>query len=58
MNRETESFGYTESTALLTALDWTGLDWSGLDQMGLGLHQMRVGIRGCVWSELEGVGLG
>lgn len=27
MNREAESFVYTESTALLTALDWIGLDW-------------------------------
>lgn len=29
MNREAESFVYTESTALLTALDWTGLVWTG-----------------------------
>lgn len=31
MNREAESLMYTESTALLTALDWTGLDWVGWD---------------------------
>ncbi|KAM7374661.1 hypothetical protein PAMP_007307 [Pampus punctatissimus] len=29
MNREAESFRYTESTALLTALDWTGSDGTG-----------------------------
>lgn len=56
-DREAESFVYTESTALLTALDWTGLDWSGLDQVGLGLHQMRVGVEGA-GSELGWGGVG
>lgn len=41
MNREAESFVYTESTALLTALDWTGLVWTGSG--GKGTHQMRSG---------------
>lgn len=27
MDRNADALGYTESTALLTALDWTGLIW-------------------------------
>lgn len=36
MNREAERFVYTESTALLTALDWTGSDGIGTpsDEVG------------------------
>lgn len=34
MKREAESFVYTESTALLTALDWTGLVWTRSDGTG------------------------
>lgn len=42
MTRDADRCAYTESTALLTALDW-----SGLDQVGLG-HRMT--------SEVEGTG--
>lgn len=38
---------YTESTALLTALDWTGLVWTGSG--GKGTHQMRLGVGG--WGQ-------
>lgn len=44
VNREAERFAYTESTALLTALDWTGLVWTGSG--GTGTHQMRMGDEG------------
>lgn len=44
VTRDADRCAYTESTALLTALDW-----SGLDQEGLG-HQMM--------SEVEGGGTG
>lgn len=36
--KEAESFMYTESTALLTALDWTGSDGTGTpsEEVGIG----------------------
>lgn len=39
-------FVYTESTALLTALDWTGLVWTGSDGTGTPPHEAGVGVGG------------
>lgn len=55
VNRQAESFEYTESTALLTALDWTGLVWTGLDGTGTPSNEVggEVGGREAGWGEVR-----